>query len=97
LVVPLVVPLVVRVVVLLAVLVAGLLAAPFPVALAVAADFLVAPDVADFAARAGTVVPVRAVDRAAGAAADRAADVVRPAWDEAGLLVAAMAYRPLPG
>jgi len=41
--------------------------------------------------------PVRAVDRAVGAAADRAADVVRPVRDEAELLVAAMAYRPLPG
>jgi hypothetical protein len=41
------------------------------------------------------VVAVRA--RAAGAAAERAADVVRPALLVAGVLVAAMAYRPLPG
>jgi hypothetical protein len=43
-------------------------------------------------------VPVRAVDRALEAEADRAADVVRPAAVVAGLLVvAAMAYRPLLG
>jgi hypothetical protein len=43
------------------------------------------------------VVVVRVVAVAAGAAAGRAADVVRPALLVAGVLVAAMAYRPLPG
>ena len=43
------------------------------------------------------VVVLRVVDVAAGAAAGRAADVVRPALLVAGVLVAAMAYRPLPG
>jgi hypothetical protein len=43
------------------------------------------------------VVTRRDGEVAAGAAADRPAGVVRPAVLVAGVLVAAMAYRPLPG
>jgi hypothetical protein len=63
----------------------------------VAVDFWAAAEPV-FAVRVEPFVPVRAVDRALEAEADRAADVVRPAAVVAGLLVvAAMAYRPLWG
>jgi hypothetical protein len=88
-----------------AVLFAG---AAFEAFVAVAeAFFAEAAGVAPFVVRWPALVPARleaavvterdAVDRAAGAAADRAVDVVRPALLVAGVLVAAMAYRPLPG
>jgi hypothetical protein len=90
-----------EVVALLAVLFAAvlfaLLTGLFPAVFAVVADFVAAVGRAALVVPADALVPARAVDRAAGAAADRAADVVRPARDEAELLVAAMAYRPLPG
>jgi hypothetical protein len=53
--------------------------------------------VPDAFAGAVLVTALRAVDRAAGAAADRAADVVRAALLVAGVCLAAMAYRPLRG